>query len=85
MDIPQKLQEFLENTGLSIETLRYGVSLLKVNDELNEHREQCDIRTDHYLANVNVITNERTNYNISMYSMIFGNGQSKNSLVFLIL
>ena len=61
MDIPQKLQEFLENTGLSIEMLRYGGRLLKVNDELNEHREQCDIRTDHYLANVNVITEQQTN------------------------
>ena len=61
MDIPQKLQEFLENTGLSIEMLRYGGRLLKVNDELNEHREQCDIRTDHYLSNVNVIMEQRTN------------------------
>jgi len=61
MDIPQKLQEFLENTGLSIETLRYGVRLFNVMNELNEHREQCDIRTDHYLANVNVITEQQTN------------------------
>ena len=42
MDIPQKFQEFLEDTGLSMEMLRYGVRLLKVNDELNEHREQCE-------------------------------------------
>ena len=33
MDIPQKFQEFLENTGLSIETLRYGVRLFNANNE----------------------------------------------------
>ena len=43
MDIPQKLQEFLENTGLSMEMLRYGGRLLNVINELNKHREQCDI------------------------------------------
>ena len=61
MDIPQKLQEFLENTGLSMEMLRYGVRLLKANYELNKHRELCDIRNIHYLSNVNVITEQRTN------------------------
>ena len=33
MDIPQKLQEFLENTGLLIEMFQYGVRLLNANNE----------------------------------------------------
>ena len=61
MDIPQKFQEFLDDTGLSMEMLRYGVSLLNVNDELNTHQELCDIRNIHYLSNVNVITEQQTN------------------------
>ena len=79
MDIPQKLQEFLENTRLSIEMLRCADQLLKANNELNKHREQCDIRTDHYLLNVNVITertNEQTNEQINEPGI-------KKSLVFI--
>ena len=51
MDIPQKFQEFLEDTGLSMEMLRYGGRLLNVIDELNKHQELYDIKSINDLSN----------------------------------